>query len=458
MVFSSLIFLFRFLPVALLVYFITPKKLKNFAIMVLSLFFYSWGEPRYFPIMIFSILVDYTVGRAIEAHRENKGLCRLFLAISIVCNLGLLGFFKYTNFFIANLNGLLGLSIQGIQVTLPIGISFYTFQTLSYSIDVYRGKVKAEKNIIDFGAFVTLFPQLIAGPIVKYTDISTALKNRRVDLDQIESGIELFIMGLGKKVLIANNIGALWTEVQQLGFASVSSPLAWLGVIAFTLQIYFDFSGYSLMAIGLGRILGFEFPPNFNHPYISKSITEFWRRWHMTMSFWFRDYVYIPLGGSRVSKPRWYFNLFVTWFATGLWHGASWNFVMWGLYFLVFLIIEKAFLLKYLEKGKIWPHLYLVFLVVVSWAIFSIEDMGQLGLFFTRLFSFSPGGDWMYYLRNYAVTIGAGIIFSTPLPIKLFEKVRHITLLRVALLGVVLIFSVAYLVDATYNPFLYFRF
>jgi len=460
MVFSSILFLFRFFPAAMLVYFLMPKKGKNAAIFVLSLVFYSWGEPKYFPIMIASVLVDYFVGRGIEKFWRCKAICKWLLACSMVFNLGMLGFFKYTGFFVENLNAVFGLSLAAPNISLPIGISFYTFQTMSYSIDVYRGKCKAEKNIIDFAAFVTLFPQLIAGPIVRYSDISKELKERTINLDQISDGIAVFIMGLGKKVLIANNIGSLWTEVSEtLGFSGISAPLAWMGVIAFTLQIYFDFSGYSQMAIGLGKIMGFHFPQNFDFPYISKSFTEFWRRWHMTLGSWFREYLYFPLGGSRVnSKARLYFNLFVVWFCTGFWHGASWNFILWGLFFLVFLIMEKTFLLPYLKKGKVWPHVYVLFFLVISWAVFAVTDLSQLGVLLRKMFSLSAGMDWMYYLRNYAVTFGVAILFSTPLPWKLYCKVKDIKVVNLVLMGGVLVMSVAYLVDATYNPFLYFRF
>jgi len=463
MVFSSILFLFRFLPAAMLLYFLVPRKLKNLVIFLISLFFYSWGEPKYFPIMIASIFCDYLCSWGIEKNRDNKKFCRLMLIISMIFNLGMLGFFKYTGFFLENINGLLGTSLAAPNVTLPIGISFYTFQTMSYTIDVYRGNVKAERNIIDFAAFVTLFPQLIAGPIVRYSDISRELKERKVDMDQISDGVATFILGLGKKVLIANNIGALWTELSEsVGFAALSTPLAWLGVAAFTLQIYFDFSGYSLMAIGLGRIMGFEFPQNFDFPYISKSFTEFWRRWHMTLGSWFREYLYFPLGGSRCSMPRMYFNLFVVWFCTGFWHGASWNFVLWGLFFLVFLIIEKTFLLPHLNKSKVLSHVYVLFFLLISWAIFAVTDFSQLGILLQRMFgigvSAASAGDWIYYLRNYAVTFIVGILFSTPLPWKCWCKLRKYQAVNLIVLGGILVVSVAYLVDATYNPFLYFRF
>ncbi len=458
MVFSSIIFLFRFLPITLFVYYIAPNRLKNAVLVVCSLFFYSWGEVKYFPIMIASILVDYIVSLVIEKNRGTKWICRLCMGISLFFNLGMLFFFKYTNFFVENINALTGAHLSGIQLTLPLGISFYTFQTLSYTIDVYRSKTVAERNIVNFAAFVTLFPQLIAGPIVKYTDVSRELRSRKMNLGQINDGIALFIFGLGKKVLIANNIGSLWDQVQELGFANISTPLAWLGILAYAFQIYFDFSGYSLMAIGMGKMLGFEFPQNFNYPYISKSMTEFWRRWHITLGSWFREYVYIPLGGNRVSKPRMYWNIFIVWAATGFWHGASWNFILWGLFFFVFLVIEKMGLLSHLEKSKVWSHIYVCFFLLLSWALFAITDFSQLGVFLQKLFSFSGGIDWIYYLRNYLITFVLAAFCSVPLVEKFYHQVKKVPVVHLLLLGVILIASVAYLVDATYNPFLYFRF
>ncbi len=459
MVFSSILFLFRFMPIAFLLYYLTPKKMKNLALFVLSLIFYSWGEPKYFPIMLLSVIIDYTVGQGIKRNPNNVTKKRLFLLVSIFANLGLLFFFKYTNFFVGNINSLLGTQWSGIVVEkLPLGISFYTFQTMSYSIDVYRGKVEAEDNIINFGAYVVMFPQLIAGPIVTYADVSRELKYREITLAQIDDGVRLFIMGLGSKVLIANNIGSLWTEVQMLGFANVSTPLAWLGVLAFSLQIYFDFSGYSLMAIGLGKMLGFQFPQNFNYPYISRSITEFWRRWHMTLGSWFREYVYIPMGGNRVTPARHIFNMFVVWFLTGFWHGANWNFILWGLYFFTFLVIEKRFLKQYLDKSQVLSRVYTLSIVIVSWAIFAVSGMEELKGLFSKMFAFQWGGDWLYYLQNYGITFILAVICSTPVLKKMYEKWGSIQWLKAGFLMVVAVISVAYLVDSTYNPFLYFNF
>ncbi len=462
MVFSSILFLFRFMPAAFAIYYLVPRRFKNFTLLVLSLIFYSWGEAKYFPVMIASIVVDYTASGLIESHRNNKLICRLGLIYSVVFNLGMLGFFKYTNFFVGNLNALFGLSLPTISFVLPLGISFYTFQTMSYTIDVYLGKVKAERNIIDFGAFVVLFPQLIAGPIVRYTDINRELKERQINLPQIQDGIKLFILGLGSKVLIANNVGALWTEIEAIGagegFLSISTPLAWMAVFAYSLQIYFDFSGYSLMAIGLGKMLGFEFPKNFDFPYISRSFTEFWRRWHMTLGSWFREYLYIPLGGNRVSRPRLYFNLFVVWAATGFWHGASWNFIFWGLFFFVFLVIERMGFKQVLERHSAFSHVYVIFFLLLSWALFAVTDLGMLGDLFTRMFVPVGGVDWIYYLRNYIVVFILGTVLSTPALKGLYLRLEKNNVFCLVFFGAIFLASTAYLVDATYNPFLYFRF
>ena len=462
MVFSSILFLFRFMPAAFAIYYLVPKRFKNFTLLVLSLIFYSWGEAKYFPVMIASIVVDYTASGLIESHRNNKLICRLGLIYSVVFNLGMLGFFKYTNFFVGNLNALFGLSLPTISFVLPLGISFYTFQTMSYTIDVYLGKVKAERNIIDFGAFVVLFPQLIAGPIVRYTDINRELKERQINLPQIQDGIKLFILGLGSKVLIANNVGALWTEIEAIGagegFLSISTPLAWMAVFAYSLQIYFDFSGYSLMAIGLGKMLGFEFPKNFDFPYISRSFTEFWRRWHMTLGSWFREYLYIPLGGNRVSKSRLYFNLFVVWAATGFWHGASWNFIFWGLFFFVFLVIERMGFKQVLERHSAFSHVYVIFFLLLSWTLFAVTDLGMLGDLFTRMFVPVGGVDWIYYLRNYIVVFILGTVLSTPALKGLYLRLEKNNVFCLIFFGAIFLASTAYLVDATYNPFLYFRF
>ncbi|WP_294391032.1 MBOAT family O-acyltransferase [uncultured Clostridium sp.] len=458
MVFSSVLFIFRFLPIAMILYFLTPNKFKNLTLLLVSLIFYSWGEPKYFLIMVASIFVDYFVSRGIEKSRNNKKVSIMLLSISILFNLGILFFFKYFNFFLENINNILGLSLKYVKITLPLGISFYTFQTMSYTIDVFLGKVKAEKNIINFGAFVCLFPQLIAGPIVKYTDINLELKHRKIDIKQIQDGIELFILGLGSKVLIANNIGAFWSEIEGKGFDGIGTVIAWISVLAFAFQIYFDFSGYSLMAIGLGKILGFNFPRNFNYPYISKSITEFWRRWHITLGSWFKEYVYIPLGGNRVGKLRIYINLFIVWFLTGFWHGASYNFILWGLYFFVLISIEKAFLFKFLEKYKIISHIYSIFFILLGWTIFAVVDLEQLKILLKQMFSISKNNQWIYYVRNYGITFIIAAALATPIVKNIYNKIIKSDILNTIILMVIFLISIAYLVDATYNPFLYFRF
>ena len=458
MVFSSILFIFRFLPIAMGIYFLTPKKLKNLSLLILSLIFYSWGEPRYFLLMIASIFVDYFISINIEKNNKNKKIKILLLAISIIFNVGILFFFKYINFFIENINSIFNMSLNNVKITLPLGISFYTFQTMSYTIDVFLGKVKAEKNIINFGAFVCLFPQLIAGPIVKYIDISKELKNRDINLDEIQEGIRLFILGLGSKVLIANNIGSLWNEVETMGFNNISTILAWMGIIAFSLQIYFDFNGYSLMAIGLGKILGFNFPNNFNYPYESRSITEFWRRWHITLGQWFKQYVYIPLGGNRLGRARTYFNLFIVWFLTGFWHGASYNFILWGLYFFILICIEKNGLLNLLNKHKLISHIYTIFFILVGGVLFAVIDLNQIINFFKKMFIFNAGNEWIYYLRNYIITYTIAIIFSTSFLKKIYNKFVKSNIVDTIILITIFLLSIAYLVDSSYNPFLYFRF
>ena len=471
MVFSTVLFLFRFLPITLLLYYAVPYKFKNTVLFACSLVFYSWGEVKFFPIMVVLILINYVFGLLMERFEGHTCLRRVVLVFSIVGSLSMLVFFKYTNFLINSLNALAGLSIApvaGLEV-LPLGISFYTFQTMSYSIDVYRQDVKTEHNIIDFGAYVVMFPQLIAGPIVKYRDVSNQLHvyEGRITLDRIEQGVSLFVFGLAKKVLLADAIGQLWTDIigvkgsttAAIGLANASTPLVWLGVIAYSLQLYFDFSGYSMMGIGMGKMLGFDFPDNFNLPYISRSITEFWRRWHMTLSGWFREYVYIPLGGNRKGKARQIFNLFIVWLLTGIWHGANWNFICWGLYYFVLLMIEKLFLLPYLEKGKIWPHVYTLFLVVVGWAMFVGNEYGvEFGLLFQKLFVWSSGVSPLYYLRNYLVVLILSVLCCTEIPKKLWDEMQQVTWTRVLTVATLFVLSIAYVIGSDSHPFLYFNF
>ena len=460
MVFSSTTFLLAFLPLVGILYFICPKKLRNALLLVFSLLFYGWGEPKYILIMLFSTVFDYCNGLAIGHFRtagKPKG-AKAVLVVSVVGNLSILGFFKYTDFAITNLNGLLGTAVPALGLLLPIGISFYTFQTMSYTIDVYRGVVPPQRNIIDFSAYVTLFPQLIAGPIVQYKTVAADLENRsRESLADASAGMQRFVIGLGKKVLLANQMGAVWEEIAAMSAPSVVT--AWLGALAFTFQIYFDFSGYSDMAIGLGRLFGFRFLENFNYPYESRTVTEFWRRWHISLSTWFREYVYIPLGGNRKGLKRQIMNLFIVELLTGIWHGANWNFICWGLYYFVLLAIEKLFLLPHLKKGKVWPHIYTLFLVVVGWAMFVGNDTGvSFGLLFQKLFIPSGGVSPLYFLRNYGVLLIVSVICCTPLIEKIWNLLRRNVVTRCATILLLLVVSTAYVVGSTNSPFLYFNF
>ncbi len=468
MVFSSIFFLFYFLPITLLIYYIVPRKFKNTVLFIASLIFYGWGEPIYITIMIFSTIVDYSHGILIDKYRYNRQRTKLILLSSIVINLGLLCFFKYTDFFIQNINMLLNTNFSYLGLPLPIGISFYTFQTMSYTIDIYLDKSPVQKNIISFGTYVALFPQLIAGPIVQYNTIAHQLNNRKENISQFSQGIERFIVGLGKKVLLANNIGMLWDEIQGLPISDMTVFTAWLGIIAFSFQIYFDFSGYSDMAIGLGKIFGFDFLENFNYPYISQSITEFWRRWHISLGSWFRDYVYIPLGGNRVGLLKLFRNITIVWFLTGFWHGASWNFILWGIYFGVIIMLEKGFVLKVLSKvHPIIRHIYASFFILIGWVLFSFENIFR-GLEYLKImlgFKRLPIYDqqFLYYFTSYGIVLILLILCSTPilkigadLLKKKSERLEG-AVLQLSLL-LIMIFSIAYLVDSTYNPFLYFRF
>ena len=473
MVFSSLLFLFRYLPIVLLLYFICPKKLRNLLLFIVSLIFYAWGEPVYVVLMLFSTLVDYTHG-LLGAHYKEKGNMRaakISVASSMIINLALLGFFKYCDFFIGNINALFGTTIPLINLTLPIGISFYTFQMMSYVIDVYRGDADAQKNFVSFGAYVALFPQLVAGPIVRYTTIADQLENRRENTDMFAYGIKRFVTGLAKKVLLANTIGQVWTQLSAMDVSSMSVVGTWVGALAFTFQIYFDFSAYSDMAIGLGQMLGFKFLENFDYPYISKSITEFWRRWHISLGTWFREYVYIPLGGNRKGLVRQIFNLLIVWFCTGFWHGASWNFIIWGGYYGILLIIEKLFLLKVLKKiPAFFSHVYTLFFVVIGWVIFGFDDMSKGWEYLKGMFGFGGlqlvDNTSLYLLLSNLVLILILIAASTPLPAKLGRKIMSLVqtktwaamIIENAFVIAIFVVSVAFLVNSTYNPFLYFRF
>ena len=387
MVFSSLVFLFTFLPITLIVYYVVPWKIKNIVLLIASLIFYAWGEPVYIILMLLSITFNYFMGRDIDFNHEQPVKRKRSLILAVVVNLFILGFFKYYIFFVQTINNIFSINIPYRELALPIGISFYTFQTLSYIIDVYMGKVEVQKNILNFGLYVSLFPQLIAGPIIKYIDVANQIEHRKLSLDYFGSGTMYFIRGLAKKVLLANNIGLLHTTIVGMEFGKISVLTAWLGAIAYTLQIYFDFGGYSDMAIGLGRMLGFNFMKNFDYPYISQSITEFWHRWHISLSTWFKEYVYIPLGGNKVSVPRHILNILIVWFLTGLWHGASWNFVVWGLYYGILLLIEKYFLKKYIEKMPgILQHIYLMIIVIIGWVFFFSPNMGYAAKYIGCMF------------------------------------------------------------------------
>lgn len=468
MVFSSLLFLFLFLPITILIYYLSPRRFRNAILLVASLIFYAWGEPVYIFIMIFSTIFDYMNGILIDRFRHRKELARGVLILSMIGSLGILGFFKYAGFVIDNINSLLNLHLQTAELPLPVGISFYTFQTMSYIIDVYRGKVPVQKNLISFGAYVTMFPQLVAGPIVKYQDIAGALVNRKVTLVRFGEGAELFIRGLAKKVLLANNIGLLWASVKAVPAGELSVLSAWLGIVAFTLQIYFDFSGYSDMARGLGKMIGFEFMENFRYPYISRSVTEFWRRWHISLGAWFREYIYIPLGGNRAGILKQLRNLAVVWFLTGLWHGASWNFIVWGLYFGLFVAIEKLFLLKGLQRlPALISHIYTLLIVIIGWVFFEFERLPAAIAFIGSMFGDGANGfadnRSLYDLSTNALLLSLLILCATPFPSRLMTLIRT-KLARfgsLAASAVYLVFmmaSTAYLVNATYNPFLYFRF
>ncbi|MBZ9622797.1 MBOAT family protein [Clostridium sp. FP2] len=468
MVFSSLIFIFIFLPLTLTVYYFSPKKIRNFTLLVVSLIFYGWGEPLYISLMVFSIIFDYISTLLINKHRKRKKLSKLIFINTLAVNLGILAFFKYFSFLVDNMNALFGLDIIVQKLPLPVGISFYTFQIISYVVDVYLNKVKVQKNIIDFGAYVTMFPQLVAGPIVQYSDIFSQLKNRKENINQFSEGIERFILGLGKKVLIANNIGMVWTIIKSMEVSSVSVISSWLGIIAFTLQIYFDFSGYSDMAIGLGKMFGFEFIENFNYPYISRSVTEFWRRWHISLGSWFREYLYIPLGGNRVPLIKQLRNLFIVWFATGLWHGASWNFIFWGLYFGFFIFSEKILLGKLLEKlPRCISNLYTMIIVIVGWVFFDMNKLSDALSYIKVMFGLSGNAfsdnTAIYYFYTNFIIFAVAVLCATPVMYNFDRKIKSRFNARGAIVMAfnrifILFLSTAYLVNQSFNPFLYFRF
>lgn len=466
MLFSSIPFLFYFIPCVVILYFAVPKCLKNSVLLLSSLFFYGWGEPRYLVFMLVSITQGYIFGILIEKYRDTRR-SKVFLTASVLFSLLLLGYCKYADFFIDNFNTLTGMSIPLLKIALPIGISFYTFQIISYTIDVYRGDVPAQRNYINLAAYISMYPQLIAGPIVRYSDIAKQLENRTHSFSDAAIGIRRFIIGLSKKILVANTLGELVSVFKASDEKSVL--YFWVYAIAYMLHIYFDFSGYSDMAIGLGRVFGFHYMENFNYPYISGSITEFWRRWHISLGSWFRDYLYIPMGGNRVSKPRGFFNIFVVWMATGLWHGAAWNFVLWGVMFAIMLTLEKLWLLKPLKKLKILNHIYVLLIVMISFVIFDAASITGAFSYISAMF----GGqnipaitfESIYYFRSYLIILIIAIIGATPLPKKLAavaEKSKYTSLaFNIAEPIVLIVFltvCTAFLIDGSFNPFLYFRF
>ncbi len=467
MVFSSLSFLLLFLPAALLIYFLSPRRARNAVLFIISLVFYAWGEPVYVVLMLFSTLTDYTIGRLMERWDAQPGLRRAALIASLTINFGLLGFFKYSGLLVETVNGLFSLSLPVPRIALPIGISFYTFQTLSYSIDVYRRNCPAQRNIISFGCYVAMFPQLIAGPIVRYIDVCDALEHRRETWEGFYAGTGRFLCGMVKKVLLANGIGQLWEQAAAISPASLSALTAWLGAFAYAFQIYFDFSGYSDMAIGLGRMFGFTFPENFNYPYISRSVTDFWRRWHITLSTWFREYLYIPLGGNRVSPVRKVVNLLIVWLATGLWHGASWNFLAWGGYFGILLVLEKYAFRGAIEKLPAWLGRVLTgLLVLVGWVFFAHDSLADGAQYLLAMLggggSFVSGGT-LRLLLDYLPLLLLCALSATPLGKTVFTcltasrpRLRSALTALLMLLGFALMLT--YVVNAGYNPFLYFRF
>lgn len=467
MVFSSLTFLMLFLPSVLLIYFAVPRQGKNAVLFIFSLLFYAWGEPIYVGLMIFSTVLDYTCGWLVEKYRGTSKQ-KIGLLISVFTNLSLLFFFKYTDFFIGTINTVFGTDIAMLNLPLPIGISFYTFQTMSYTIDVYRGDAKVQKNILSFGAYVSLFPQLIAGPIVRYQDVADQLNERTHSFDRFGDGVKRFVTGLGKKVLLANNIGLLWDAISKTAAENLTTLAAWLGIIAFAFQIYFDFSGYSDMAIGLGKMFGFEFLENFNYPYTSKSVTEFWRRWHISLGTWFRDYIYIPLGGNRKGLPIQIRNIAIVWLLTGFWHGASWNYVLWGVFYGVLLMAEKLFLLKWLKKAPAFiGHIYTMFAVLFGWVLFAFEDFGKGVAFLKTMFGGGAGfisNSTLYQILSYLPLLIVCLVAATPLAKKIYGKLSCkagegvlLTVDSVRIAGIMLL-SIAYLISGSYNPFLYFRF
>lgn len=472
MVFSSLDFLFKFLPAFLAVYYVCPVRWKNICLFVASLIFYTYGvmaQPWYLGLLLLSIVSNYLIGKRIGWHRRARPR-KKWLVIGLIYNLSWLFLFKYADFFVGNANVLfhktgLGISLTVAQLILPIGISFYTFHAISYLMDVYRRKVTYESSFIRFGMYICMFPQLIAGPIVTYSSIKEQLGRRRLSFAGIEDGLREFTIGLGLKVLLANQVSGLWKGVEGIGFESISTPLAWLGLAAYSFQIYFDFYGYSLMAKGLGKMMGFRLPDNFDHPYMTLSMTDFWRKWHMTLGSWFREYVYIPLGGNRAGKLMMIKNMFIVWFLTGFWHGANWNFILWGVILFLLMAVEKLWLLQYLRRWRFLGHAYMLFIIPLTWLVFAVSDLGQMGIYAQRLFPFlAPAGrftyfagDFMKYGKTYALSMAASLIFMTGLPRRIYDKIKWGLLSAIALVAIFWLCIYCLKMGAD-DPFLYFRF
>lgn len=468
MLFSSIVFLFIFLPLLIFVYYVLPRKTRNLVLLIFSLFFYGYGEPKYLSIMILSIAINYTMGLLVFKYKNAKKISQAFILLAVILNISILGYYKYANFILENINNIFATSYDLLNIVMPIGISFFTFQGLSYVIDVYRGHGEVQKNPLNVALYISLFPQLIAGPIVRYETVSDQLENRKETLEGFSYGVERFVIGLSKKVLIANTVGLVADEVFMANPGEMSVLLSWVGIIAYTLQIYFDFSGYSDMAIGLGRMFGFKFLENFNYPYISRNITEFWRRWHISLGTWFRDYVYIPLGGNRVETPRFLINIIIVWFLTGFWHGAAWNFIIWGLYYGFILIIEKIFLEKTIEKlPRFLQHVYTMVLVVIGWLIFRTESIAYGKDYLRTMFGLGNkilvDSKAIYYILEYRFAFTMAILFSMPIYPYIKKKIISMEIFFLDYLKALVIISlfllcIMYLLNSTFNPFIYFRF
>ncbi len=466
MVFSSLEFIFRFLPIFLFVYYIVPSRFRNVVLILGSLFFYAWGDHKYLILIVLSVLVNHILVLNMNMYQSATSK-KLWLITALFFNFGLLFFFKYINFVIENINFLIrGNGSDGgiatLHMGLPLGISFYTFQAVSYVVDSYRGDIEKRPTLYRVATYLVMFPKLVSGPIASYRDMESQLIRRRYSLEKFESGLKLFVIGMGLKIIIANRIGILWNDIQTIGFESISTPLAWLGSLGYSLQLYFDFYGYSLMAVGIGSMLGYQLPDNFNHPYMSKSVTEFWRRWHMTLGAWFKDYIYIPLGGNRCSDPRMIFNMLIVWLFTGLWHGANWNFILWGLSLFFLIFIEKFFIKDFLDRSRVFCRLYMILYILFSWTLFAISNLSDVGTYFGRMLGIVQGvnvnpNDFMKYFGQYKWLFLAGIFLCFPFGKRIYEKLQDSIICSIFLI-LVFWYSIYMLSNGANNPFLYFQF